>query len=326
MDKVLFLSRDGDVLKKVYDRMYPGEKTEYVYWSRKAAAKLGAVFDRHDYFRRFVYHKVNQNYSIREILHSMELDFLIEEYSGLMKPEEVLTDGNTAKVREFVEAHWDSVVDCYSGEHVAASRYYADVLNGCRKAAAVDIGWAGSGAMMLRQLVAQEWKLPCEIVGIIAGTNTPHNAEPDAAESFLQSGKLVSYLYSQSYNRDLLKKHNPDRDYNVFWELLLSSPTPKFEGFSFGNVCRDMTDDTYIPELDITLRFGAYDDNTDGIRQVQSGIIDFVMDYCRHFKDFSYMLDIGGRDAYAPMLVASSHDEKYLRAIENRFSLEINVN
>ncbi|MDD6157488.1 MAG: hypothetical protein PUB52_10785 [Lachnospiraceae bacterium] len=39
-----------------------------------------------------------------------------------------------------------------------------------------------------------------------------------------------------------------------------------------------------------------------------------------------YMFRISGRDAYAPMLVAASHHEKYLKEIEKRFALEIQVN
>ena len=173
----------------------------------------------------------------------------------------------------------------------------------------MDIGWAGSGAMVFRHLVSYEWNIPCEIIGIIAGTNTVYNAEPNASESFLQSGKLVAYLYSQSHNRDLQKKHDPNKDYNVFWELLLSSPTPQFKGF--------------YPEGP---SFGSYDANPEGIREIQRGIFDFVKEYVTHFKNFPYMLRISGRDAYAPMLVAASHHEKYLKEMEKRFHLEINVN
>jgi len=79
IERVLFLSRDGDILKHIYDSVFPEDNTEYVYWSRKAASKLTADEDKHDFFRRFIYHKVNQKYTIRKILHAMELDFLVDE-------------------------------------------------------------------------------------------------------------------------------------------------------------------------------------------------------------------------------------------------------
>jgi len=340
IDKLLFLSRDGDILKQAYDYLYPEDSTEYVYWSRKSAAKLEVFYDKHDYFRRFIYHKMNQDYTIEDALHSMELDFLVKELDGWtdirsspgLKADDKLTDRTGGLLRRFIEAKWEEVLWNYSDQNASAKAYYQSILSSCNKAVAVDIGWAGSGAMTLRQLVSEKWQIPCEMIGIIAGTNTIHNAEPDASEPFLQSGKLVAYLYSQSHNRDLLKKHDPNKDYNVFWELLLSSPTPQFKGFYRGNRMANgkpiggVADDIYMPALDITLAFGKYDANLEGIREIQKGIMDFVREYREHFKDFPYMFRISGRDAYAPMIVASSHNEKYLKQIKRRFDLEINVN
>jgi hypothetical protein len=38
------------------------------------------------------------------------------------------------------------------------------------------------------------------------------------------------------------------------------------------------------------------------------------------------MFHISGRDAYAPMLIAASYKERYLRTMERKFGLEMNVN
>lgn len=74
--------------------------------------------------------------------------------------------------------------------------YYGKLIGDSKKIAVIDIGWAGSGAMSLRYLFEKEWDINCEVIGVIAGTNTVHNVETDASDSFLQSGELVSYLYS----------------------------------------------------------------------------------------------------------------------------------
>lgn len=394
VDKLLFLSRDGDILKQAYDFLYPEDipKTEYVYWSRKAATTLMADEDKHDFFRRFIYHKVNQDYSVGEILDSMGLSQLVEElddwhdiwlartlreendarllaYRQLeedetiekgsvkwdrmqkhlnrvfskerlernrkhhfvdLKAESILTDRNGYLLRRFIEAKWEKVLDIYRTNQVAAKRYYSEILAGASSAVAIDIGWAGSGAMALSHLTEQVWNIPCTIVGIIAGTNTLHNQEPDASEPFLQSGKLVAYLFSQNHNRDLLKKHDLNKDYNVFWELLLSSPTPQFAGFYEGRLAhrkigKNDGEDIYLKKLNLTLRFGKYDDHLEGIKEIQTGILDFVKQYHKHFHQYLYMFNISGRDAYAPMLLAASHHEKYLKVIEKKFNLEINV-
>lgn len=321
VDKLLFLSRDGDILMKAYTSIFPEEEADcrYVYWSRKCATKLMASFDKHDYYRRFIFHKVNQGYIIEEILSSMELDELLFEIVNSnvidFKIGDKLTDKNAPLLKSFIDNHWSLVEKIYEAQQNAAKKYYKGILEGANKAVAIDIGWAGSGALALSYLMEHKWDIQVQLNGIIAGTNTMYNAEPDASEPFLQSGKLVSYLYSQSHNRDLLKKHDPGKDYNVFWELLLSSPTPQFVGF-------------YQEEP--ALRFGDYDNNIEGIKEIQRGILDFINEYIDRFgspldSKFKYMYNISGRDAYAPMLLASSYNEKYLRAISKRFSLEINV-
>ncbi len=321
IDRLLFLSRDGDTLMKAYLSIYPKEesKCRYAYWSRKCATKLMAAFDKHDYYRRFIFHKVNQDYTIEEILESMELYGLIHELTDSTVVEfrltDKLTDKNAPLLKRYIEDNWYKVEKVYEPQQNAAKKYYKDILKDVNKIVAIDIGWAGSGALSLAYLMKHKWDIPVQLTGILAGTNTMYNAEPDATEPFLQSGKLVSYLYSQSHNRDLLKKHDPAKDYNVFWELLLSSPTPQFVGFY---------------EEEPYLRFGDYDDNIEGINEIQRGILDYINEYTDRFGSpidgtFKYMYNISGRDAYAPMLLAASHNEKYLRAISKKFSLEINV-
>lgn len=305
IDKILFLARDGEILKKVYEKLYPKEKTSYVVWSRRAATKLLAVCDKYDFFRRFVYHKVNQSISLAKVLSSADLEELIP-YLPLELKEKQLTSENVEQFKQFLEKYWDKVLNIYENEHKEAKLYFAKVLENCKTAVAVDIGWAGSGAIALRTLTEKVWNIPCEIRGIIAGTNTLYNFEADASETFLQSGKLIPYLYSFSHNRDLLKKHDPNKNYNVYWELLLSSPTPQFKGFG-------------------KERFGECDANQEGICQIQKGIMDFTEEYLYHFQSVPYLFQISGRDAYAPMLVAAGNEEKYLKEIEKRFHLEINI-
>ena len=67
-------------------------------------------------------------------------------------------------------------------------KYYQKLLSGCTNVAAVDIGWAGSGALALSHLTKSVWHIDCDVTGIIAGTNTIHNTEPDASDPFFQSG------------------------------------------------------------------------------------------------------------------------------------------
>ncbi len=314
IDKVLFLSRDGDILKKVYALLYPQEKTEYIYWSRFAAVKLAAQYMKHDYLQKLVMYKGNKGIQIQEILRSMELSELAAylPQAGI-HPSHILCDRNMESLIEFINLHWQEVLEIYRPQREAAQEMISQQIGNSSKAAAVDIGWAGSGALALDALVQQEWKLPCQIIGIVAGTNTASNAEPDMSESFLLCEKLVSYLYSSAHNRDLWKKHDPAKNYNVYWELLTSSAEPSFQGY-------------YKKEDGETeLRFLMPEGRPDKIKEIQQGILDFAGDYNKAFYGVKYMENISGRDAYAPMLLASSYKERYLKEAVSDFNIRIDV-
>ena len=314
IDKLLFLSRDGDILGQAYAVLFPEEKTEYVYWSRAAATKLMARYNRYDFFRRYLYHKADGTYTLEQILKSMRLEFLLDRLLQRLPHEIYLTSGNVRQVKRFLEANWQEVTAVYDRESKAAELYYKKVLGDSRNALAVDIGWAGSGAIALDYLVQNVWKLPCSITGAIAGTNSVHNFEVDASEIFLQNGKLAAYLYAQSFNRDLWKKHDPNTDDNIFFELLLASPTPQFLGFELDEASGEVS---YL--------FGKMDANPEGMKEIQSGILDFVRDYQKHFSGYPYLFCVSGRDAYAPILAASGNKKAYLKALKKKFEFEANV-
>lgn len=314
IDKLLFLSRDGDILRQAYAVLFPEEKTEYVYWSRAAATKLMARYNRYDFFRRYLYHKADGTYTLEQILKSMRLEFLLDRLLQRLPHETYLTSGNVRQVKRFLEANWQDVTAVYDRESKAAELYYKKVLGDSRNALAVDIGWAGSGAIALDYLVQNVWKLPCSITGAVAGTNSVHNFEVDASEIFLQNGKLAAYLYAQSFNRDLWKKHDPNTDDNIFFELLLASPTPQFLGFELDEVSGEVL---YL--------FGKMDANPEGMKEIQSGILDFVRDYQKHFSGYPYLFCVSGRDAYAPILAASGNKKAYLKALKKKFEFEANV-
>lgn len=307
IDKILFLARDGDVLSKAYHILYPEEesKWEYVYWSRLAALKLSARYYKYDYFRRFLYHKINQNYRLKEIFASMELGDLLQ---GLCKehgytPETKLTDQNVEKVKQYLMTCWKPVLEHYGEQLRAGKQYFGKILEGCSHAAAVDIGWAGSGAVSLGYVVNQEWEMNCRITGIVAGTNSCHNAEPDASETFLQNGSMVSYMYSQRENRDIWKLHDAGKGHNLYWEMLLDAPMGSFKGF-------------YLDE-DGKCRCEFKPANADiqKIEEIQRGIMDFVRQYKNVWGERKEMSWISGRDAYAPMVNIEKMNGRFMEGI-----------
>ncbi len=295
IEKILFLARDGDVLSQAYHILFPDEDDswEYVYWSRLAALKLTADHYKYDYYRRFLHHKINQDYTMKEIFTSMELDDMLEDFCKKteLKSESHLTNRNEDDVREYLNDNWDQILAHYQEQVEAGKHYYQKALEGCKNAVAVDIGWAGSGAITLRYMVRDVWNLDCEIKGLIAGSNTMHNAEPDMSETFLKNGTLTSFFYSQEHNRDLWKYHDAAKGHNLYWEMLLDAPEGSLIGF-------------YLDKNnEVEIRQGKLPVDVKGVRKIQEGILDFVNQWDSLPGSLKRLIHISGRDAYAPMLI-----------------------
>ena len=119
-------------------------------------------------------------------------------------------------------------------------------------------------------------------------------------------GQLVSYLYSAGENRDLWKFHDPGKNHNLFWELLLGSPQGGLKGFSLD--CNGSC----------VLQFRRAPNNEDKIREIHRGILDFVEQWGKIEQQLGMEIPISGRDAYAPMLLALNRkNKKFLHDLED---------
>ena len=289
-DRLLFLSRDGAVLLRLYRRLYPEDaRPVYAYWSRLAAAKVCAGLFPADYFRRFLLHKADGSRSLKQILLPMELECFLP---GLCKaldagPETPLTHKNAPLVEQYLQGVWDQVLKAYEGQRLAAGRYYRQLLQGCARALAVDIGWAGSGPVSLGLAVQTLWRLPCQVRGVVAGTNSLHSPERDGSEPLLLTGQLQSYLFSQAHNRDLWKFHNPRQGHNLFWELLLGAREGSLRGF-------------YPQGEGFRLEFLPHP-HGEAVEEIHRGVLEFAEEWLETERRLGLTLPISGRDAYAPL-------------------------
>lgn len=305
MQRLLFLSRDGAVLLKAYRLMYPQEADTavYAYWSRLAAVKLAARYYKWEYFQRFLYHKVDQQIPLSQIVKSMELSCMLPDLCRRTHttPETFLTNKNVHSVQSYFLEAFEDVLAQYEPQREAGKAYYQKLLHGCDRAAAIDVGWAGSGAVMLDCMVNRVWGLSCPITGILAGGPSALSPQADGAEPFFLNGKLVSYLYSQRENRDLWKFHDPAQSHNLYWELLLGAPHGSLKGFYWDG------------DGKATCRFQASPKEPQRIEEIHRGVLAFVEQFLEAERRLAMEIPISGRDAYAPMLLACSRGNRKFR-------------
>lgn len=305
-DKVLFLARDGDLLKRIYDKLYPDERTEYFLWSRLAAVKLCFSDNVHDFIRRFIYHKCGYKFTAAKLLEQMELGGLSDECP--MK-DTVITEKNYMELGRFIIEHKEKIASIYGDQTLGARKYFEKTLSDSKRVLAVDVGWAGSGGAAISAL-CKKWGFDTRVIGVVAGTNDSFGEQPDASEGLLQSGKMYAYCFSQSHNRDIYTSHDSAQGHNAFFEMLLGSETASLKGFN--------SDGTPV-----------FSENEEGngetVRLIHSGAMDFFRDYSERFAEYPYMLNIGGSDAYAPFLAAIKDGGRYFKAVlgECRFNFGV---
>ncbi len=294
-DKLLFFSRDGYIVKRIYDKLYPEANTEYVYWSRNAAAKLGADLFRDNFLRRFVSQKINHGISVYDVMRSIG----ITDWTFPFSLNEELTMKNCTVVEQFLIQNWGKLMENYKDMDTAAQYYFQEVLNGCKNVITVDCGWAGSGNILLEQIVNRKWNMDCKFTGVLAGSNSYNQHDTDFSETFLLDGRLQVYCFSSGLNRDKFMAHMPSANHNIYFELLFSAPEPSFQEFR-------RCGDTYELVFDSTAENELY------IREIQKGEVDFISEYIRTFNKYPYMRNISGSDAYTPFMDAMKHSKKYI--------------
>lgn len=312
IDRLLFLARDGEIMRKVYQLLFPEDDTRYVYWSRRVALKLSADERRQEFFQRFLRDKQNQGYLVADCFSSMDLLSLLPGFSEEtgIKEQQALTRETADRCEAYLAAHFSLVEEAYGQEAHAAGRYISEVLSGCRRAAVVDIGWAGTGPWALKHLA--ENNCPgTEIHTFLAAGAAKKSGDAGKLYPELFSGNVEAYLFSPVFNCSLWEFHDPGRGDNLLLELLAASPSPTFTGFSLGR------------EGQIQFRFGKPEPQAEKIRYIQRGILDFAGDWKQHFGCVKKQ-EISGWDAYAPIRAVLA-DGRYRKKLERYFSWETSL-
>lgn len=303
--KILFLSRDGAIYKKVFNLLFNDVENEYVYWSRIANTKCIVSLDKYDFLTRMVHHKAiaPDKVTIHSLLRSINL-LDLEKYleSFKLNSKMLLTTANEKLVERFFDENWEKVLDLYSETEQELKSEIVRVINGYDRVAIVDVGWIGSGPYGLKRLIETKWALPCKVDAMVAACKYYH---PDATTLLLQNNDLNVYMFSIMNNRINYDRHAGTNKglNNIFFELFTQDTTPSFSGI-------DKTEYTFdYPEVE----------NYHYISEIQQGIFDFCCVFNKHFNNYKVAYNISGYDAYLPFRMIIK-DLKFIKRYFGEFS------
>lgn len=286
INKVIFVARDGYIIKKVYDSLFNDENTEYMLCSRISNLKLAAYSNKNDYIKEFISRWIveGKTISMKNILANMDLQSMENILQKYVDLDEVITKDNVGKLIKFVNENWNAIVKEYEKNIQLSKKYYKRFFDNNKKVLIVDIGWRGQGVLALRNLERDYWHFGCEIYGMLAAS-----APTKACIGQLQSGIINTYMFSPISNISCFKVHSTNSINNILLELFAGAPSPSFRGF-------EKKDDDYDLIFDVPETA-----NYELIRKIHSGIMDFVEEYKKYFEKYEYMYKISGYDAYMPI-------------------------
>lgn len=309
--KILFLARDGDIYKRIYDRLYSDIASEYVYWSRISTIKYNITTNRYDFIKRIIQYPLlnHSDISFKEILESVDLHVLVdnlENYS--IDQNEKLSTENKEVFEKFIIDNISRIEAAYEKEEICAQRYLKSIVGNADKIAVVDIGWAGSGPLGIKRLIEEKWNWKCRVECLIAATGDPGTYK-------ILSDKLHVYMFSKNYNRihyDFHFRGGKGKVHNDCFEMLTQATHPSFRGFQ-------------SVDNDYEMMFATpYVEGYEYIREFHGGILDFAKDYTTAFQNYEMFMNISGYDAYCAIR-PTLRNLNYFRHNFGDFPIECNT-
>jgi len=286
IDKVLFLSRDGDVCSKVYDMLPDHRDWIYFHWSRMAGMKITAMENFYEFCQRMIWHKARGVYRIQvgHVLDFFGISHLAPQLGAYDLAEEDLLSNDTApRIERLFYGSKDAIINAFRGDVEATLAKIREAVGDSKKVAIVDVGWAGTGPLILKKAIRHYLHLDCKVYSLLAGYRQP---EESMASLYTMDDTVASYLFSTNANRDLMDSHinYGTKKNNLLLELFTQSCSPSFLGYTREGLVFDRDE----PE------------NYDTVRKITQGILDFAAQYIRTFRNAPFLLNISPYDAYLP--------------------------
>lgn len=294
LDKVIFLARDGFILKKVYEKLFNDIPCEYALWSRYATLKTDTQKDFTRFIWQFVNRKVKKqkDITVEEILFEMggeEQLLPILKKVGIYK-DTVLNNKKVLNIFNTVLKDNAQLIFDKSEEYSAnAKKYYKKIIGSAKKVGIVDIGYRASGAISLINLF-KDWNFNCEAKALIAFGTVNRDSFDD---TLVLNNVVNSYVFANNINKNLCLSKNANQlllEVSIIEILLAAAPKPSFHYFEKDEKGKIIP----IYEEENTV-------NYEKIENLHDGIMDFVNDYVTKVGSNQYLMNIPGYDAYLPI-------------------------
>lgn len=199
-EKAFFLARDGYIIKKVYDYLYPKENTTYLYVSRRALhvpchcldSRIETVFGSNTPTRRWTYETICEDLGIDSHEHKSKWEACELDASRIYVTKQLLESENFKKFYDQIE----NEMVANSRKELDMLRQYLEEMGLNGKSIIVDVGWNGTLQIYLNNILDA-----CNMDSKVRGFYLS-----------LQEGKISQYETCQYLSSD---KHVNDLSYGL---------------------------------------------------------------------------------------------------------------
>lgn len=290
LDKIVFLSRDGEIYRKIYKRLFPKDEICYLYWSRIANVFSTISDMKANFMNSFIKNKAidKMGYTAIELLESINLSQLkncLKKYG--LREETVINVDNYLLLEEVLNDNWDTVVSEMSKYEEGAKDVIIKTIGNAKKIAVVDVGWTGTGPLGIKKLVEKKWGMNVEVKCFVAASRVwGHTSNINE----ITKEVVKPYIFSRMLNRNLYDTHvrTNNNTNNIYFEFFTQAQYPSFGGYI-------KQDDKVVCKFDI-----PEVENYKIIDEIHNGITAFCEEYVLRFKKYIWMNNISGYDAYIP--------------------------
>ncbi len=285
ISKILFLSRDGFLLKKVYDMLFQDIPSEYIFWSRIAAFRNISTGERYPFLERVVMEQCGKNVSIGEMLEWIGLSGLNDLFqTENVLPTSIISDSNVVLICDLLVNNWDMVEKTLQKAKNETGNYLLHTIEGYDSVAIVDLGWSAKSLSPLKNRILQvrgknsNARVKLYMMGSLTTTEN---------SSQMLSGDIECYMFHPSLNREIRDRMRKETPLSLeMIEKMFNAPQCSFLGHTAGGEMEFAP-----PEID----------NYKGFLEIENGILDFCSKYYKAFEEYPYLLNIDGYDAFIPM-------------------------
>lgn len=306
IDKFLFVSRDGYLLKEIWEKHFAAVPGEYVITSRYALTQINVQ----EGFELFIQQNIipmakKHELTMSQLLCRLQLEDMVPflEAGGLRK-DTVLCRENLEVFLRFLYQQKEKISGIYGDSILAAEKYFKRFITDCDTVCVVDVGWLGTGCLGIHDFLKKHMKWPGKVIGAQTGVEcAEQNIE------FLAQNKIFAYAFTPEQNREIYRNHGFDLS-SVVDEIVFSAQEPSLRRYRLNREGGPDFELMQEPE-----------ENCRIVKEVQEGVRKYADLYCGLMKELGLVISLPAAGIYKPLLDVL-RNRKYIMKLFGNYEVQ----